>query len=584
MIKVAFFDLTDCEGCELQFLQLKEKLIALFKDFEIENWRLLLPNNEIGNYDVAIITGTPVKPEEVELLKLIRSRTKYLVAIGYCAVAGGIQGWVKLEERKKLTEYVYGKNYKPRATEAKALSAYVKVDKEIPGCPAEFKALENLIKKIPELTQPSKIPLPPTECRLVPDYLAKIEGHGTLNINFKEKEARLEVEEGERLIEGLLLGRNFDQAPYVTSRICGICPVAHNLAAIKALENIFEIRPNEIVVALRKILLYGQIIHSHLLHLFFLSLPDYLGFESGIGLADACPKEFRVVINLKRVAEKMLETIGGRVVHPTNTTLGGFLRLPTKRELRKLSDELKKTVEDAERLAKIFLNLNYPKLERKTEYLALLSENNYGFYGSDKVVSSRGSQFNPQDYRKEIKEEVKPYSTAKIGRRSKGGFMVGALARLNLFQNHLNPKAKQLLGNSKITPPTYNSFHNNPAQAIEILHLYEESINLLGGLISTKDSVYQKAGEKMNFKVKATSGVGYLEAPRGTLYHFYEIDAQGKIKNCDIVTPTVQNLSNIEGDAGELLTKTCKLPKKECIKQVEMLIRAYDPCITCSVH
>lgn len=583
MIKIAIFDLTDCEGCELQFLELKEKLLDFFQRFDVLNWRLLKEKKRLSKYDIAIITGTPIKKEEVELLKEVRARSKFLVALGSCACTGGIASLIKEKQRKRLIEYVYGKKWKTKSILPKPISFYVKVDKEIPGCPVNFSDLNKFIKEIPHIAKPSS-PLPfPSPCELIPDYVTKIEGHGTLNINFKEKTAWLKVEEGERLVEGILLGRGFKEAPYITSRICGICPVAHNLASIKAMENIFGYTPNHIIIKLRKLLLFGQIIHSHLFHLFFLALPDFMGYKDSIQLASACPAEFHLALNIKRVSEDILKIIGGQVIHPTNTKIGGFIKLPPQSSLLKLLDNLKNTIDEAEDLAKIFLNLPYPKISRETEYLAISSGSGYEFYDG-KVASSFGKSFSAGDYKKEIKEEIRPNQTAKIGKRNSSDFMVGALARLNLFYKFLNPKAQKLLTQSNITLPSHNPFHNNLAQAIEILHLYEESIKILNELCLINEKDYKQAFQNQSIKIKKGKGVGALEAPRGTLYHFYEVDENGLIKKCDIVTPTVCNLGNLEKNAKELLQKTCKLSKNKCIKQVEMLIRAYDPCITCAVH
>ena len=577
-MKIAIFDLTDCEGCELQFITLKEKLLDFFQDYEIVNWRLLQEEEKAKYFDIAIVTGTPVKPEEREFLRLIRSRSKYLVALGYCATNGGIQGWVRPADRKKLTDYVYKKGYKPRATEAQPLSFYVKVDKEIPGCPVLPDALEDFIKEIPKLSKPTHPPKVKSPCRFLPDYITKIEGHGTLKVSLKKAKAQLEVDEGERLIEGILLGRDFKEAPWITSRICGICPVAHNLTSLKALENALNIKPNEVIVSLRKVLLYSQIIHSHIFHLFFLSLPDFLGEESGIKLAKVCPAEFHLVLNLKRISEKISEIIGGQVIHPTNTTFGGFNKLPQKHQLSYLLEEAKQVMDEAEDLVKLFSKIHYPKIFRESEYLAMED------YYEGKIISNKAQSFWPNNYKKEIKEEIIPHSTAKIGRRSETGLMVGALARLNLKITSLNPRAKKVLSQAKIDFPNFNPFLNNLAQAIEVLHLLEETVKELTHLTLLKDSLYQKAGEKPRFEIKAKEGVGALEAPRGTLYHFYQIDNSGKIKNADILTPTVQNLSNIEKDANVLLSQIKNYPKEKKIKLLKMLIRAYDPCITCSVH
>lgn len=417
----------------------------------------------------------------------------------------------------------------------------------------------------------------------LPDYVTKIEGHGVLNIHFKECKARLEVTEGERLFEAVLLGQDAARAPFITSRICGVCPTAHNLASIAAVENAFDLTPDDLTLELRELMLSGQVIFSHLLHLFFLVLPDYYNVPSALALADKFPAEYHLALNLKRLSDHLLTVVGGRPIHPTTTTVGGFLKHPAKGDLVTLQNEINDILDEATDFVKIFMGISYPEYRRESEYLCLKNDT-YDLLGKI-VISSSGSQFEPQNYRQEIKETIKDYSTAKFGSHKEKPFNVGAIARLSLLGEMLNPKAKNLAGNFHPDPKNHNAFENIKAQAVELMHFLEEA-NLIISRLLNRDIPEKIVPITLGKVSQNTWGVGAVEAPRGTLYHAYEIDPNGKIINADIVTPTVQNLTSIEADA-EALLHSLKLDQKNqniCIIELEKLIRAYDPCITCSVH
>ncbi|MBM2820432.1 MAG: Oxidored q6 protein [Candidatus Berkelbacteria bacterium] len=417
----------------------------------------------------------------------------------------------------------------------------------------------------------------------LPDYVTKIEGHGVLNIHFKECHARLEVTEGERLFEAVLLGQNATRAPFITSRICGVCPTAHNLASIAAVENALNIEPDKLTLELRKLMLAGQVIFSHLLHLFFLVLPDYYNVPSALALADKFPAEYHLALNLKRLSDHLLTVVGGRPIHPTTTTVGGFIQYPAKGDLVTLQNEIADVLDEAQDFVKIFMSIEYPEYRRGSEYLSLKNDE-YDLLG-DIVISSSGGQFSPKDYKNEIKETIKDYSTAKFGTHKEKPFNVGAIARVGLFYDKLNPKAKGLAGDFRPNSQSHNAFENVKAQAIELMHFLEEAdksiVNLLNVEIPEKPAAISLPKLSQN-----TWGIGAVEAPRGTLYHAYEIGPNDKIINADIVTPTVQNLTSVEADA-EALLHSLKLDLKTqniCVIELEKLIRAYDPCITCSVH
>jgi sulfhydrogenase subunit alpha len=413
---------------------------------------------------------------------------------------------------------------------------------------------------------------------VVPHYIAKIEGHGSLKIDFTADTAELGIHEGERLFEAILVGRSYLDGVFIPQRICGVCPTAHNIATIKALEDCLDVIPSETTRNFRKLMLCGQMIQSHALHLFFLALPDYIKVDSALSLVEHDPEKFRMALNLKKIGDKIVEVVGGRPVHPITPSVGGFSKLPSLEEIESLKRGLELTVEDGVNSLRLFGSFKYPELNRETDYVSIQSDNKYGFYGG-LISSSTGEVFEIIDYRDHINEIVKPYSTAKFGLHDKHEMMVGALARVNLHPEYLNPQTQEELAKAGISFPSHNSFHNNFAQAVEILHFIEEAVKLIDTILDEGVGEYRQEVE-----VRAGYGIGATEAPRGTLYYTYELDDDGRINYCDIVTPTVQNLSNIEGDAEEILRTYKKESTNRRRKLLDMLVRAYDPCITCSVH
>ena len=413
------------------------------------------------------------------------------------------------------------------------------------------------------------------------NIIAKIEGHGSLKINFSQRKARLSILEGERLFEGMVLGRSYEQTYWITMRICGVCPIVHSMASVKAVENAFGIQVSFSTKWLRSLLICAQMLESHILHLVFLALPDYLGLDRGTEIKEKHPRYFDMALKIKKTADFIAKTIGGRAVHPTTVTAGGFFKLPTLAQIKKIKSQLQEILDDAQGMVNLALSLDYPQIKNSCEYLSAANydETDYPLYHFDKIISSRGNNFKPEKYDKEIKETVMSYSTAKFSSRAGQGFMVGALARLILLNQRLSPLSQDYLKKISLQEIKFNPFYNNLAQAIEVLHYTETGIELCEKIL--KNGLDKP---RVGFKVKAGRGVGVMEAPRGTLYHEYTFDKKGKVADCNIITPTAQNLTHIKEDANALL-KVCNLQNKNaCYHQVEMLIRAYDPCITCSVH
>jgi sulfhydrogenase subunit alpha len=410
-------------------------------------------------------------------------------------------------------------------------------------------------------------------------YISKIEGHGKLKYSHKEGTVRIEIEEGERLFEKLVIGQYYKDLPFITARICGVCPTSHVLASILACENAFGVSINDSITNLRRALQSAQIIQSHVLHDFFFALPDYLGTKGGLELHEKNPRVFKLATSLKAVADEITTVVGGRAVHPVSPTVGGFLTVPKPKDI----EELIKKVRHSQRLAletlELFNSLRYPHLKNKVEYFTLTKDGAVDMFG-DTLSSSEGLEKSAFDYRYVITEKVKAHSTAKYAEHDGKPMMVGAIARVNLMElTDFNPKTQRAITTLKIKVPILNSFKNNLAQAIEIHNLLEEvEISLTNYLFGKNERI------KVGYRVNAGTGVGAVEAPRGTLYHMYEFDEKGYVTNCDIITPTVQNLTNLESDANAYLAqnKSVTIPRRE--RELEMLVRAYDPCITCSVH
>lgn len=409
----------------------------------------------------------------------------------------------------------------------------------------------------------------------------KIEGHALFYLHLKRgqiKDARIVGLQGERFTESLVKARKYEDAPVITSRICGICPTIHNLTSIRAIEEAMEVEVSKQTKAFRRLMLFGQMIQSHALHLYLLVLPDYLGVDNAFLLQKSHPEHWRRAVNLKKFGDKIIETFAGRATHPISSVVGGFVKYPEIAALDDLLVQSESAVEDSLMMLKLFAGLTFPKLKRPSNYLALSNKDSYEIYQS-KIKSTRGQIFDPQDYKNFVKEIIRPYTKTKFGLFENREFMVGAIARMNLSYKQLEPEVLKVMAELDIKPPFSSAFDNVIAQAVETYNfciLAEKEIERI-----------KTAGIKREFpevKVKAGIGVGACEAPRGTLYHQYETDNKGIIVKCDIVTPTVQNLISLENDIELLWPQIKDLTEDEQIHKIEMLVRAYDPCITCATQ
>lgn len=424
--------------------------------------------------------------------------------------------------------------------------------------------------------------------RIVIDHIARIEGHaGFIGkiVNGKIKEAKIETQEGARLFESLLIGRHYFDAPVITARICGVCPVIHMMTSIKAIENAFEIDPHPLIVTLRQLMLAGQTIQSHTLHLYFLVLADYFNAESGIEFAQKYPQDAKEFLALRDFGNQLIEIIGGRTIHPLTPKVGGFTKLPDTKKLAKLLADTPRNMAAAKKLLNVINGVPLPKFSRPANYVAM--RDNIGYLPYEGLISSiQNYPMSAEKFIKTVRETETVNTPSKRAKIHSKGYLVGALSRLNLNSKKLNQEAAAELKKLNAPVPCFNSFYNNIAQALEIVHLMEEVKILLDEYLSEING-FEINEINNQFKPKSSYGVGALEAPRGTLFHAYRIDKKGLITAANIITPTVQSLTNLEEDLKLWLAirqRGSQINIEEEKKAVMKLIRAYDPCITCATH
>lgn len=424
-------------------------------------------------------------------------------------------------------------------------------------------------------------------------HIARVEGHGNIVVDVKRgelKEVKLEIVESPRFFEAMLADRRFSEAVHIASRICGICAVSHTDASIKAIEDALGIKPTWQTETLRKILTAAEIIDSHALHCFFLAAPDFVGTHSVIPLASTSPEVVKTAINWKKLAHDICDTITGRHTHPISMTVDGFTNLVTKDQMRELLSKIKQFLEnDVPRTVEFFSKLKVPQFERKTDYVCLTHPDEYAFYGGA-IKSSETGEYKHRDHKLKITEHVVDYSTAKHTFGPVKPYMVGALSRFNNNFRQLMPKARETAEGLGLEALSYNPYHITFAQIVELVHCLESMVELIEELLSRgiKDEREKRppiAGWSVKLpSIRKSWGVGVVEAPRGLLIHEYKFNDRGLIESANCIIPTAQNLANIEEDMRKLVPEILDRPKKEITLLLEMLVRAYDPCISCSTH
>jgi len=423
------------------------------------------------------------------------------------------------------------------------------------------------------------------------NYLTRVEGHGNIVVEVKDGKleiCRLEIVESPRFFEGFLRGRSIFEAPHITSRICGICACGHTLASIQAAEDALGIKPTEQTTLLRKLLLHYEELDSHILHIYLLVAPDLVGVPSFVPLIKSHPEVVRRALRMKRLCNELCDILVGRHVHPISAVVGGFTKLPSHNDLEEMHKRLIELRKDMETTVELFTNLTFPEFERETEYVALVNdEEEYPLLYGD-IGSTDGYRVSKYEYKTVTNEFIVPYASAKRTKWHRDSYAVGALARFNLNHKKLHPKAKEAANTLNLKPKCINPYLNTVAQIVECVHCVEDAIRIIETLwqkgINYDEIVVPDLNQNGNLPQRAGEGVGAVEVPRGLLIHHYEIDERGVFKNANCVIPTNQNTHNIELDMIKLVPEIINQSQEEITLALEMLVRAYDPCISCSVH
>ena len=419
-----------------------------------------------------------------------------------------------------------------------------------------------------------------TEKTIQVDYIARVEGQGAINIDIRQdgkvKHLQFKIFEPPRFFESFLIGRKYDEVMELTSRICGICPVAHQITALRAIENAIGIDPSDQTKDLRKLMAISAHIQSNVLSMYFLSLPDLMGYESALAMAKSHMDIFKRALELKKLGNDITQIIGGRSVHPVTMLVNGFSSLPNKNKLQAIRKRLINSKKEAFETVDLFTNIEIPDFVRQCEHIAI-SDPKYYAINEGRLKSSKGLDIDEMDYRENIYEKQKAYSTALHSYiKDRDSFMVGPLPRVNLNYNQLSQDAKNAAKRTGVKFPNYNPFVSHLARAIELVHDIDESIQIIDRL--------ELKEEQRGISCKAGFGAAITEAPRGSLYHSFILDNNGIVKKADIVPPTAHNAYNIERDMTEFVQNIIDLPLDEITLKCEMLVRAYDPCISCSAH
>jgi sulfhydrogenase subunit alpha len=423
--------------------------------------------------------------------------------------------------------------------------------------------------------------------RITVEHLARVEGHGGITVELDGGRAaavRFDIFEGARLLEGLVRGRCAADISQILSRICAICSVSHSLTSLKATETAFEVKVSPQTDLLRDLLYRGETIQSHALHLFCLAAPDYLGYPSAIALAADHPDAVRLGLRLKKLGNSMQEAIGGRAVHPVNAVLGGFGRLPSEDQLIALRTGLLKAAGDCQAMIDLIASLPAADFCRsETVFAAMRSPGDYGYYlGDEVVVLSNGTRetIPSAGYRSLTSERAVPHSHAKHSMFNGRPFMVGALARVMSNPEGLTPRAAEAMRKLGLTLPSGNPMDNNKAQAVELVQDVEYSLGIVERLL--REGLADE--RPVAVRPRAGAGTAITEAPRGLLIHSYTYDDEGKIAAADVITPTALNAASIENHLRLAVDQSPDQDVPALRKKLEMIARAYDPCISCSVH
>jgi coenzyme F420-reducing hydrogenase alpha subunit len=414
------------------------------------------------------------------------------------------------------------------------------------------------------------------------DRITKVEGSASLDIrvrNNKVEHVHFIIGEFKRFFTQAIQGKPYAALPQLLSRICGTCSNAHLLCSIEACEHALGIEPSEQTKVLRDLTMYGLNIRDHALHLYLFSLPDLYGKDAFLDFDENDPEQHQLLhdgFEMKAAGNFLSTLIAGRSVHALHPTIGGYLHFPEKEGIAEAIAKLQAIRPAVIRLISIFEKAPH-RLDRETNYVALVPKEKFGFLVGD-IITSKGERIPEEHFREHLERVVLPYSQASAYEREGEAFMVGALARVNLAKELLHSETKKTLGATLDLFPSISIFHNNLAQAIEILHCVDDALEILTTRTFSPEPIIKVAP-------RAATGIGVVEAPRGTLYHRVDLRADGIVEKGEIIVPTGQNIINIEEDIATLVEDLLPETSQEDIAvEVEKLIRAYDPCMSCAAH
>jgi len=423
------------------------------------------------------------------------------------------------------------------------------------------------------------------EKRINVDYLARVEGEGALRVKISDDQVvdvQLNIFEPPRFFEAFLRGRGYQEVVDIVARVCGICPIAYQMTASRALEKALGVEVPEGVQKLRRLIYLGEWIESHSLHMYMLHAPDFLGYESAIEMAEI--PELRPVVErglrMKKIGNQLMGLIGGREIHPISPCVGGFTRAPRKDDLQKLMPDLEWGLEAAVETVRWAAGLDYPEFENDYEFVSLYNSEEYPITEGT-IRSSTGLDIPVDAYEEHFREEHVAHSNALHSQRVDGGgcYLVGPLARMNLNFEQFTPTTRSLADEIGLSMPVKNPFFSLIARGLEVVHAFDESIQLVREYeeLRTSRGVLPQ-------QVAPGEGAHVTEAPRGLIFHRYRVDEHGLIAEANIVPPTSQNLRRIEEDLWQYVPGLLSLPLEDATLKCEQLVRCYDPCISCAAH
>ncbi len=414
-------------------------------------------------------------------------------------------------------------------------------------------------------------------------HVTRVEGHGRIIVSTSEgkvKEVKLSITEANRFFENFVKGMSPAEVPWIVSRICGICCVGHQLTAIKAAEDALGIQVSPQTILLRKLLTESQFLQSHVLHVYFLAVPDFMGVKSVLPLARTHPEVVKRALRLKKLANDYTTVFGGRMLHPMASTLKGWRKLPDLDEIAALRKRVQEAIPDIQETLKVVKTLKIPPYERETEYVSLKHPDEYALYDGDIYSSDTKSSVPVDNYLDVTNEFTVAHSTTKWSKWHRDSYFTGALARVNNNFDQLQPEAKQAAEDLGFKAPCYNPYMNNVAQIIEVVHCAYHSARMLDEVLGSG-----LKEEDISYEAKAGRGIGSCEVPRGILFHDYTFDENGRCIAGNAIIPTSQNINNVEQDMKAFVPQMLpSMSQEELTLHMEMLLRAYDPCISCSVH